>query len=157
MKKLFLQTYGWPLGSLLHWFAGFPAESRLLAWRCRLAFLVWLFAWPLFSPKSWAEDWQVVWKDDMQRLSVDRDSVRVDGAQIEYRYRDEVDAIVDRMEHHYRVVSDCVANRMRWLEIYDPDSGRTSAVKDAGWKDMSHDPDDPVTVMHYEVCRDFGS
>lgn len=110
----------------------------------------------LFSPRGWAEDWQVVWKDDTQTLKVDRDSVQVNGSQVEYWYSDEVDAIVDIMEHRYYAVSDCTTNQMRLTQGYDPESGQTIPVKDSEWKEKPYDPDDPVTVMHYEVCRDYG-
>lgn len=106
-------------------------------------------------PPLGAEDWRVVWKDDMQQLRVDRDSVRVDGPQVEYWYSDEVDAIVDFMEHHYHAVSDCAANQIRRLEVYDPVSGETRPVKEQGWKPLAYDPGDAVTVMHYEMCRDY--
>ncbi len=109
----------------------------------------------VFLPEGRAENWKVVWKDDMQELRVDRDSVRIDGAEVDYWYSDSVDAIVDFMEHHYHVVSDCATNRMRHLEVYDPASGRTNTVQDAGWKDMPYNPRDSVTVMHYEICRDY--
>ena len=110
----------------------------------------------LFLPKGWAEDWKVVWKDDMQTLKVDRDSVRVSGSQVEYWYSDEVDAIVDWSEFRYHAISDCVNHQMKLTEVHDPASGQTNPVKDSEWKDKSYNPDDPVTVMHYEVCRDYG-
>jgi hypothetical protein len=109
----------------------------------------------LIPPLVEAEDWQVVWKDSMQQIRVDRDSVRVDGQQVEYWYSDEVDALVDRMEHRYRVVSDCENNRMRHLEVYDPMTGETRPVQDSEWKEMSYDPDDPIKVMHHEVCDSY--
>lgn len=103
-----------------------------------------------------AEDWRTVWKDDMQELRVDRGSVRVNGSEIEYWYSDTVDAIVDWMEHRYYAVSDCANHQMRLVEVYDRASGETHPVQESGWKDMPYHPDDPVTVMHYEVCRDYG-
>lgn len=109
----------------------------------------------MFLPEARAEDWKVVWKDDTQTLKVDRDSVRVEGAQVDYWYSDEVDAVVDVMEHHWHVVSDCAANQMRHLEVYDPVSGKTTASQDTGWKGKPYNPEDSVTVMHYEVCRDY--
>lgn len=114
-----------------------------------------LISFLVFLPEGWAENWKVVWKDDTQELRVNRDSVRVDGAEVEYWYSDSVDAIVDFMEHHYHAVSDCTANRMRHLEVYDPASRQTTTVQDTGWKDMPYNPSDPVTVMHYEVCLDY--
>ncbi len=114
-----------------------------------------LISFLVFLPEGWAENWKVVWKDDTQELRVNRDSVRVDGAEVEYWYSDSVDAIVDFMEHHYHAVSDCIANRMRHLEVYDPASRQTTTVQDTGWKDMPYNPSDPVTVMHYEVCLDY--
>ena len=107
-------------------------------------------------PEVRAEDWQVVWKDDMQKIQVDRDSIQVNGAQVEYWYSDTVDAIVDQMEHRFHAVSDCANQKFRLIEVYEPPSGQTHAVKESGWKDMPYNPNDPVTVMHYEVCRDFG-
>ena len=110
----------------------------------------------VFLPRVWAEDWQVVWKDDMQTLKVDRDSVRVSGTEIEYWYSDEVDAIVDIMEHRFHAVSDCNHNQLRLIEVYDPETDQTNPVKESVWKGMPYNPDDPVAVMHYEVCRDYG-
>ena len=109
----------------------------------------------VFLPPVRAEDWQVVWKDDMQTLKIDRDSIRVNGTQVEYWYSDEVDAIVDWMEYRYYAVSDCASHQMKLIQVYDPASGQTKPVKDSGWKDRSYNPDDPMTVMHYEVCRDY--
>ena len=111
----------------------------------------------LFPPPLWAADWQVVWKDDMQELRIDRDSVRVNGAEVEYWYSDEVDAVVDIMEQHYRAVSDCQNNQIRLLEVYDTDSGETKPVQEQGWRPLPYDPKDAVTVMHYGVCRDYGT
>ena len=111
----------------------------------------------LFQPKGWAEDWEVVWKDDMQTLKVDRDSIRVNGTEVEYWYSDEVDALVDIMEHRFYAISDCAANQMRLTQVYDPESGQTTPVKDSEWKEKPYNSKDPVTVMHYEVCRDYGS
>lgn len=110
-----------------------------------------------FLPEARAEDWRTVWKDDMQELRVDRDSVQVNGTQVEYWYSDTVDAIVDLMEHRYYVVSDCASNQMKHSQVYDPLSGQTNPVQDSEWKDRSYNPDDPVAVMHYEICRDYGA
>jgi hypothetical protein len=109
----------------------------------------------VFLPQVRAEDWEVVWKDSTQTLRVDRDSVRVDGGMVEYWYSDEVDALVDFMEHRYQVVSDCRGNRMRYIQVYDPASGESKLVVDPEWKDVAYAPDDPVAVMHYEVCGDY--
>jgi hypothetical protein len=111
----------------------------------------------LVSTGVQAEDWQVVWKDSTQTIRLDRDSVRVNGQTVEYWYSDEVDAIVDFMEHHYHVVSDCTANQIRHLEVYDPVSGETRPVQDQGWRELPYDPQDAVTVMHYEMCRDYAT
>lgn len=107
-------------------------------------------------PVARAEDWLVVWKDDMQELRVDRDSVQRNGSEVEYWYSDTVDAIVDIMEHRYHAISDCTNNQMRLIEVYDPDSGQTTPVKESEWQAKPYNPDDSVTVMHYEVCRDYG-
>ena len=107
-------------------------------------------------PPLWAEDWQVMWKDDMQELRLNKDSVRVNGGEVEYWYSDTVDAIVDWMEHRFRVVSDCTNHKLRVIEVFDPATGQTNPAKESEWKDMPYQPDDPVTVMHYEVCRDYG-
>ena len=104
---------------------------------------------------GWAQDWEVVWKDDMQELRLDRDSVKVNGSEVEYWYSDEVDAFLDIMEHHSHVVSDCANHRIRLLEIYDPDSGQTRSVPDPRWRELPYDPKDAVTVMHYGVCRNY--
>lgn len=109
----------------------------------------------MFLHPGWAEDWKVVWKDDMQTLKVDRDSVQVNSSQVEYWYSDEIDALVDWMEHRFHAVSDCAANQMRLIQIYDPASGETNPVKDSEWQEKPYNPDDPVTVMHYEICRDY--
>ncbi len=109
-----------------------------------------------FLPRGWAENWQVVWKDDTQTLKVDRDSIRANGSQVEYWYSDEVDAIVDIMEHRFHAVSDCTYHQLRLIEVYDPVAGQTNPVKDSEWKEKPYNSDDPVTVMHYEVCRDYG-
>lgn len=106
-------------------------------------------------PAARAEDWKVVWKDDMQTLKVDRDSIRVNGSQVEYWYSDTLDAIVDSSEFRYHALSDCASNQMRLTEVYDPSSGQTNPVKDSGWKEKPYDSHDSVTVMHYEVCRDY--
>lgn len=111
----------------------------------------------VFSAEARAEDWKVVWKDDMQELRVDRDSVRVSGTQVEYWYSDTVDALVDIMEHRFYAISDCTNHQMKLIQVYDPASGQTHAVQDSEWKSKPYNPDDPVTVMHYEVCRDYGS
>ena len=110
----------------------------------------------VFSTQARAEDWKVVWKDDMQELRVDRDSIQVSGAQVEYWYSDTVDALVDIMEHRFYAVSDCGNNQMRLVQVYEPASGQTNPVKESEWKTLPYNPDDPVTVMHYEVCRDYG-
>lgn len=107
-------------------------------------------------PAAGAENWQVAWKDDTQTLKVDRDSVRVDGPQVEYWYSDTVDALVDLSEFRYRAVSDCVTNQMRLVEVHDPETGQTKPVQDSVWKDRSYNPDDPLAVMHHEICRDYG-
>ncbi len=110
----------------------------------------------VFLPRGWAEDWQVVWKDDMQTLKVDRESVRVNGSQVEYWYSDTVDAIVDSSEFRYHPFSDCASHQMRLTEVYDPASGQTNPVKDSGWKEKPYDSHDSVTVMQDEICRDYG-
>jgi hypothetical protein len=109
-----------------------------------------------FLTSVWAENWKVVWKDSTQELKVDRDSVRINGSQVEYWYSDTVDALVDLMEHRYYAVSDCASHQMKLVEVYDPASGQTNPVKESEWKDRPYNPDDPVTVMHYEVCLDYG-
>jgi hypothetical protein len=60
------------------------------------------------------------------------------------------------MEHRYHVVSDCENHQMKHIEVYDLTSGATHPVKESEWKSLPYNPDDPVTVMHYEVCRDYG-
>jgi len=60
------------------------------------------------------------------------------------------------MEHRFHAASDCADHRLRLMEVFDPATGQTSPVKDPGWKEKPYNPDDPVTVMHYEVCRDYG-
>lgn len=119
--------------------------------------LLWLIVTGLFLPLPdlRAENWQVVWKDDMQTLRVDRDSIQVNGAEVEYWYADEVDAIVDWMEHRFHAVSDCAHHQLRLIEVFDPATGQTNPVKESGWKDMPYRSDDPVAVMHYEICRDY--
>ncbi len=111
----------------------------------------------VFLPEGRAEDWKVAWKDDMQELRVDRDSVQKNGSQVEYWYSDTVDAIVDIMEHRYHAVSDCANHQMKLIEVYDPASGQTNPVKNSEWQAKPYNPDDPVTVMHDEVCRDYGT
>jgi len=110
----------------------------------------------VFLSQARAENWKVVWKDDMQELRVDRDSVQVNGPQVEYWYSDTVDALVDIMEHRFYAVSDCAANQMRLTQVYDPETGQTNPVQNSEWKEMPYNPDDPVTVMHYDVCLDYG-
>ena len=109
----------------------------------------------IFLPSAKAENWQVAWKDDTQELRLDRDSIRVNGTQVEYWYSDTVDALVDIMEHRYYAISDCENHQMRLTHVYDPASGQTNPVKDSEWQAMPYNPDDSVTVMHYEVCRDY--
>lgn len=106
----------------------------------------------IFPPQGKGEEWEVVWKDATQTLRVDRDSVRVDGSEVEYWYKDEVDAVVDWMEHRYHAVSDCAGHRIRRIEVFDPESGQTRSVTDPEWKDVPYEPDDAVSVMHDEVC-----
>jgi hypothetical protein len=89
----------------------------------------------------------------MREVRVDRDSVRSVGKMLEYWYSDEEDAIVDWMEHRYYVVSDCEGNRMRHVTVYDPATGESKAVANSEWADMTYDPEDPIKLMHYEVCR----
>ena len=38
--------------------------------------------------------------------------------------------------------------------MYDPSTGQTKELV-SEWKEMSYNPDDPVTVMHEEVCRSY--
>ena len=63
---------------------------------------------------------------------------------------------MDIMEHRFYAISDCVSNQMRLVQVYDPATGQTNPVKESEWRDMPYNPEDPVTVMHYEVCRDYG-
>ena len=114
-----------------------------------------LVAFLLSVPLLWAADWQVVWKDDMQELRVDRNSVQVNGSEVEYWYSDQVDAIVDIMEQHYHAFSDCTNHRIRLLEVYDPVSGQTKPVQNQGWRKLPYDSHDAVTVIHYGVCSDY--
>ena len=106
-------------------------------------------------PRLWAEDWKVVWKDGMQELRIDRDSVQVNGAEVDYWYADEVDAIVDWMEHRYHVISDCRNNQMKVLEVYEPPSGPVKLVEVPQWKVVSYESNNPVAVMQDEICRDY--
>lgn len=105
---------------------------------------------------GWAEEWRVVWKDEMQQIRVDRDSMRVEGGEVEYWYSDEMDAIVDWMEHRLHAISDCANHRMRRLAVYDPSTGVTTPIKESGWEEMPSLPNDPMSVLHDEVCREAG-
>lgn len=127
--------------------------------RGAVSVLALLVVLPAFLPRARAEDWQVVWKDSVATLRVDRDSVHADGPQVEYWYSDETDALVDWMEYRYHVVSDCENRRMRILEAYETTSGEYrrvgEQVGESGWREVPYDSGDPVAVMHDEVCSDY--
>lgn len=118
--------------------------------------LVFLAGFCVVTPQARAENWEVVWKDSAQTLRIDRDSVRTDGETVEYWYSDEVDALVDFMEHRCQAVSDRRNNRMRIVQVLDPATGETWPAKESEWKEMPYDPDNPLWVMHDQVCRDYG-
>ena len=107
-------------------------------------------------PQAWSEDWQVAWKDSMTTLRVDKDSIRVKGQTVEYWYSEETDALVDWAEYRYDAVSDCENNRLRLIRMYDPSTGQTKELE-SEWRDMSYDSQDPVKVMHEEVCRSYAA
>lgn len=122
----------------------------------RIGLLLWLLVgFLVFLPEAWAENWKVVWKDSVQELRLDQDSIQVNGAVVEYWYSDQVDALVDWMEHRYHVLSDCQSNQMKHLEVYEPPSGPVKPVEVSEWKDIPYESNDPVAVMHYEICSDY--